>query len=36
MVMQWIEALINVCALAGFIAVAEGWLKDHSKDHLAG
>jgi hypothetical protein len=21
--MQWIEALINVCALAGFIAVAE-------------
>jgi hypothetical protein len=29
---QWIEALINVSALAGFIGVASFWPMDHSSD----
>jgi hypothetical protein len=27
--MQWIEALINVSAFAGFIGVATHWPKSH-------
>jgi len=27
--MQWIEALINISALAGFIGVANAWPENH-------
>jgi hypothetical protein len=30
--MQWIEALINVSALAGFVGVASCWPKGHPDD----
>jgi hypothetical protein len=30
--MQWIEALINVSALAGFVGVASCWPKSPSRD----
>jgi hypothetical protein len=30
--MQWIEALINVSAFAGFIGVATHWPKNHQTD----
>jgi hypothetical protein len=30
--MQWIEALINVSALAGFVGVASCWPKGQSAD----
>jgi hypothetical protein len=30
--MQWIEALINVAAFAGFIGVATHWPKRHPAD----
>jgi hypothetical protein len=30
--MQWIEALINVSALAGFIGIASCWPTQHRPD----
>jgi hypothetical protein len=30
--MQWIEALINVSALAGFVGIASCWPKGHCVD----
>jgi hypothetical protein len=29
--MQWIEALINVSALVGFVGVATHWPKNHQE-----
>jgi len=30
--MQWIEALINVSALAGFVGIASYWPRDSTDD----
>jgi hypothetical protein len=36
MAMQWIEALINISALVGFVGVATHWPKDrHTGDELS-
>jgi hypothetical protein len=32
--MQWIEALINVSALAGFVGVASCWPAQHPSDEI--
>jgi hypothetical protein len=32
--MQWIEALINVCALVGFVGVATLWPENTPTDGL--